>query len=52
MNNNFDENQKILDISNSFNIELQWKFNKKIQVTIDIMRIFLKKFKNYLKLAK
>ena len=29
MNNNFDENQKILDISKSFNIELQWKFNKK-----------------------
>jgi phosphosulfolactate synthase (CoM biosynthesis protein A) len=28
MNNNFDD-QKILDISNSFNIELQWKFNKK-----------------------
>jgi phosphosulfolactate synthase len=29
MNNNFDENQKFLDISNSFNIELQWKFNQK-----------------------
>jgi phosphosulfolactate synthase len=29
MNNNIDENQKMIDISNSFNIELQWKFNKK-----------------------
>ena len=28
MNNNIDENQKMIDISNSFNIELQWKFNK------------------------
>ena len=29
MNNNFDDNQKITEISNSFGIELQWKFNKK-----------------------
>ena len=29
MNNNFDDNQKISEISNSFGIELQWKFNKK-----------------------
>ena len=29
MNNNFDDNQKISEISNSFDIELQWKFNKK-----------------------
>jgi hypothetical protein len=29
MNHNFDDNQKISEISNSFDIELQWKFNKK-----------------------
>ena len=29
MKNNFEENQFISDISSSFNLELQWKFNKK-----------------------
>ena len=52
MNNNFDDNQKISEISNSFDIELQWKFNKKILVTIYLMITFSKKFQNYLKLAK
>jgi hypothetical protein len=52
MNHNFDDNQKISEISNSFDIELQWKFNKKILVTIYLMITFSKKFQNYLKLAK
>ena len=29
MKNNFEDNQFISDISSSFNLELQWKFNKK-----------------------
>lgn len=29
MNNSFEDNQKIADISNSFDLEVQWKFNKK-----------------------
>jgi phosphosulfolactate synthase len=29
MNNDFEDNQKIYDISNSFDLELQWKLNKK-----------------------
>src|SRR4030095_4260593 len=29
VNNNFYDNQKISDIANSFDLELQWKFNQK-----------------------
>jgi hypothetical protein len=43
----------ISEISNSFDIELQWKFNKKnLGNNIYLMITFSKKYENYLKLAK
>ena len=52
MNNNFDDNQKISDISNSFDIELNGNLTKNIQVIIYIMIIFFEKIRELLKISK
>jgi len=52
MNNNIDENQKMIDISNSFNIELQWKFNKKNSGNNIYNENILEKIQELLKISK
>lgn len=52
VNNNFYDNQKISDIANSFDLELQWKFNKKkLSNDIDNENIF-EKIKELLQVSK
>ena len=52
VNNNFYDNQKISDIVNSFDLELQWKFNqKKLSNNIDNENIF-HKIKELLQVSK
>lgn len=52
MNNNFDDNQKITEISNSFGIELQWKFNKKNSGNNIYNNIIFEKIRELLKISK
>ena len=52
MNNNFDDNQKISDISNSFDLELQWKFNKKNSGNNIYNDNILEKIRELLKISK
>lgn len=52
MNNNFDDNQKITEISNSFGIELQWKFNKKNSGNNIYHNNIFEKIRELLKISK
>jgi phosphosulfolactate synthase len=52
MNNNFDDNQKITEISNSFGIELQWKFNKKNSGNNIYNNNIFEKIRELLKISK
>jgi hypothetical protein len=52
MNNNFDDNQKITKISNSFRIELQWKFNKKNSGNNRYHNNIFEKIRELLKISK
>jgi phosphosulfolactate synthase len=52
MNNTFEENQKISDISNSFDLEVQWKFNKKNSGNNIYNENILEKIRELLKLSK
>lgn len=52
MNNNLDDNQKITEISNSFGIELQWKFNKKNSGNNRYHNNIFEKIRELLKISK
>jgi hypothetical protein len=51
-NNSFEDNQKIAGISNSFDLEVQWKFNKKNSGNNIYNENIIEKFRELFKLSK